>query len=338
MVFYYTLTHSVFSIVLIALPGMALFGVSALAPGLPHPYLMPAVYTALVLGGVGGGFLVAQYRERKQLAFLALPVVAYAVAAVFTNPVMALLVLIPVVISFLLGGGMRRCLPQTPVLVAVAAALAAFGVLAYLIWYYLFARVAFPAPGPFTYLGTLVRDGIARVLRDSVALYKEAGITVSGSEIDFRNAGAVIGNTLIGFFLSGCGVLAFVIFRVWLRVLTGWGTLSRVPLRVGAMTVSPVAAALFLLSSFGSSVAAGSMFGTVCDNLTLILEPALVLVGVTALLGREGKNRSKLSTLWLLLVLVLLFNFPSLSLMVIAVVGAVRILWAAWALRKKDNK
>ena len=95
-VFYYMLTHSFGALVAIAAPGALLFGMSALTPGLPHPYLMPAVYTALVLGGVGGAFLLVHCREKKHLGFLALPAVAYAIAAVATDPLLALLVLIPV--------------------------------------------------------------------------------------------------------------------------------------------------------------------------------------------------------------------------------------------------
>lgn len=334
-VFYYMLTHSMASLFAIAAPGALLFGVSALAPGLPHPYLMPAVYTALVLGGVGGSFLLIHCRERKYLPLIALPVVAYAVVAAVTNPVLALLVLIPVALSLVLGHGILTCRPQTPVLVTMAAVLALSGVVAYLIWYWLFALTSFPAPDPLTYLGNLVRGGVERVLRDAAELYEEAGATMN---VDFRSTAAVIGNALIGFFLAGCGVLSFVIYRAHLRVLTAWGTLSRVPLRVGAMTVSPMAAGLFLVSNLVGMFATGSVLGTVCENLSLILQPALVLVGVTALLGREKGKRSTLSTVLFIGVLLVVFYDTALALTLAAVVGAVRILLAAFTARKKDHK
>lgn len=342
-VFYYMLTRSLGSVVILAIPGMLLFGISAMAPGLPHLYLMPAVYAALILGGVGGSFLLIHCREKKYAPLLAMPVVAYAIVAVVASPLQGTLVLIPVALSLALGYGILNCRPQTPVLVTMAAVLAAFGVLAYLIWYYLFARVAFPAPGPFTYLGTLVRDGIARVARDAMALYAEAGVELLLSDTDIYNVGAVIGNILPGFFLAGCGILAFLIYRTHLRVLTTWGTLSRVPLRIGAMTVSPVTAGVFLFTYLAGALAGGGLFGTVCENIALVLEPALVLVGVTSLLAREAGKRSTTSRLLLVGMLVLLLNYPTLALGVAAVVGAVRILLAALFAAKakgthKDNK
>ena len=334
VVFYYMLTHSVAAMIAIAAPGMLLFGISALAPGLPHPYLMPAVYTALVLGGVGGGFLVVHCREKKYLALLALPVAAYAVGAVLAGPLQGLFVLIPVALSLVLGHALLTCRPQTPVLVTLAGVLALAGVGTYLVWYGL---AGWPEANPLAYLGDLVRGGIERVLRDALEAVAEMG-EVLPVEIDVAAAGAVISNALIGFFLAGCGVLAFLIFRTYLRVLSAWGTLSRVPLRIGAMTVSPMAAALFLISSLAGVFATGSVFGTVCENLSLILEPALVLVGITALIGREAGKRSTLSFLLLIGLLILLLNFPAMALTVAAFVGAVRILVAAIATKIKDSK
>ncbi len=337
-VFYYMLTHAAGPLLAIAVPGVLLFGVSALAPGLPHPYLMPAVYAALVLGGVGGSFLLIHCRRKAHLAFLALPVAAYAIAAVVTDPLAALLVLIPVALSLVLGHGVRTCRPQTPVLVTLAAVLALSGVVLYLVWYWLVARVAFPAPDPLTYFAGLVRDGIAHAMRSLLAVYEEAGVSLMDAQALLQSAGAVFGNVLVGFFLAGCGVLSFIIYRAQLRVLVAWGTLSRVPLRVGAMTVSPLASALFLFSYTAGILGAGGVFGTVCENLALVLQPALVLVGVTALMRTEKGKRSTLSFLLLIGMVVLFFNLPSLALTAAAFVGAVRILIAALATRKKDNK
>lgn len=338
VIFYYMLTHSFGLLLTIAAPGALLFGVSALAPGLPHPYLMPAVYTALVLGGIGGGFLLLHCREKKHLALLSLPVAAYVIAAAVSDPILALLVLIPVALSFVLGYGMLGCRPQTPVLVTLSCVLAFSGVAVYLCWFYLRSHIAFPATDPFTYLGALVRGGVERIFRDMNALLIAQGEQGLLGDLDIRNAGAVVSNALIGFFLSGCGVLSFLIYRTWLRVLTAWGTLARVPLRVGAMTVSPIAAVLFLFSYLAGVFSAGSAFGAVCENLSLVLQPALVLVGVTSLVAREKGKRSTLSFLLLIGMLVLLFNYPALALAVAAFVGAARILAAALTPRKKDNK
>ncbi len=326
VIFYYMLTHSLAAIVSVGLPGMALYGVSTLVPTLPHPFLMPAVYAALVLGGVGGGFLVLQCREKKYLPLFALPVAAYAIAAALSGPYLALCVLIPSALSLVLGHGMLTCRPQTPVLVTLAGALAVIGMSALLVWYGL---CGWPVANPFVYFGELVRGGVTGFCRTAIEVYEGAGLSLPLSETDIYNLSAMLGNILPGLFLAGCGVLSFVIYRTYLRALTAWGTLSRVPLRIGAMTVSPLAAGLFLFATLCALFGGAGIFGTVCENLTLVLEPALVLVGVTSLFTPDPKRGSRISVLLLILLVVLLLNYPTLALSAAALLGAVRILLAA---------
>ena len=334
VVFYYMLTHSFAAVLAVAMPGVALFGISAMAPALPHPFLMPAVYTALVLGGVGGGFLVIHCRERKYLALLALPLAAYAAVAYLVSPLHGLLVLIPVALSLVYGLGLLNCRPQTPVLLGAAAVLAVSGIGAFLVWY---AMRGWPVANPFTYLGALVRGAMGSVYRAALEVYRAQGLELALSDTDIANIAAVIGNILPGLFLAGCGVLAFITYRIHLRVLVAWGTLTKVPVRVGAMTVSPLAAALFILSYPASILAGGSVFGTVCENLSLVLQPALVLVGFTSLLRRDPQKRSGISTFLLIGLAVLVLNYPTLALALAAFVGAVRILLAAFAVARSGK-
>lgn len=337
VVFYYMLTHSLAAVVTIALPGVALYGVSSLIPALPHPFLMPAVYTALILGGIGGGFLLAQCRERKYLPLLLLPVVAYAVAGAVVGPYPGLLVLIPAALSLVLGHAMLTCRPQTPVLVTLACVMALSGTVSFLVWY---ALCGWPVANPFAYISEVLRGGIAELYRTAAQVYAEQGIALSLSDADIRNLAAVIGNILPGLFFAGCSVLSFVIFRTYLRVLTAWGTLSRVPVRLGAMTVSPVAAGLFVLSYVASLIGGVGLFGTICENLALVLEPPMILVGAGALLVKDPKKRSGVSVFMLIALAILLFNYPTLVLTFAAFVGAVRVLLAEIlaARRKKDVK
>ena len=324
-VFYYMLTHSFASLVIVGIPGVALFGVSAMAPGLPHPFLMPTVYAALVLGGLGGSFLLVHCREKKFLPLLALPVAAYALAGAVVGPYLGLLVLIPAAISLVLAYGMLNCRPQTPVLMLLAAVLAGCAFVTFLVWY---ALQGWPAANPIAYLGQLVRDTMGSVWSTALEAYAAEGIEVSVSDTGISNLSVMVANILPGMFLAGCGVLAFVIYRNHLRVLLAWGTLTSVPLRVGALTISPLAAGLFLLSYLASAVAGGGLFGTICENLSLVLQPALVLVGVTSLLGRDPRRRSRLSFFLLIALALLLLNYPTLALSLAAVLGAVRILLA----------
>ena len=336
VVFYYMLTHSLSAVVTISLPGVALYGISVLIPSLPHPYLLPAVYAALILGGVGGGFLLLHCRERKYLPLLLLPVAAYAIAGAVTDPYTGLLVLIPAALSLVLGHGMLTCRPQTPVLITLAGVLALSGLVFLLVWY---ACIGWPVANPFAYIAELLRNGIFDLYRTAEQVYAEQGITLGLSDTDIRNLSAVLGNILPGVFLSGCGVLSFVIFRTQLRVLTAWGTLARVPVRIGAMTVSPLAAGLFVVAYLAGLIGGVGLFGTVCENLALVLEPALILVGVGALLVRDPKRHSGVSAFLLIGLVVLLLNYPGLALTFAAFVGAFRVLMAAFisARQKKDT-
>ena len=89
-VFYYMLTHSLAAVLAVAMPGIALYGVSMMVPALPNLFLMPAVYTALVLGGIGGGFLVLHCQDKKYIpALLALPAAAYGITALVAGPLQA---------------------------------------------------------------------------------------------------------------------------------------------------------------------------------------------------------------------------------------------------------
>ncbi len=326
VVFYYMLTHSLAAIVTVGLPGVALYGISALVPALPHPFLMPAVYAALVLGGIGGAFLVLQCHEKKYLPMFALPVVAYAIAAALTGPYLALCVLIPSALSLVLGHGMLCCRPQTPVLATLSSVLAVLGVGAFLVWYGL---RGWPVANPLAYLGDLVRGGVTSFCHTAMQVYESEGLALPLSEVDIYNLSAMLGNILPGLFLMGCGILSFVIYRTYLRVLTAWGTLSRVPLRIGAMTVSPLAAGLFILATLCAFFGGAGIFGTVCENLALVLEPALVLVGVTSLFTPDPNRGSRISFLLLIALVLLLLNYPTLALSAAALLGAVRILLAA---------
>ena len=284
VVFYYMLTHSVGAVVTVALPGMALYGMSSVAASLPHPFLLPAVYTALILGGIGGSFLLIHCREKRHLPLLALPVAVYVIAALVADPLTALLSLIPVALSLILGCGILDCRPQTPVLLMLGGALALSGATAYLIWY---GCIGWPVANPFVYLGELVRGGMSDVYRQAVVFYAEQGVDMGISDVGISNLAAMVGNILPGLFLAGCGVLSFVIYRIHLRVLNAWGTLTRVPLRIGAMTVSPLAAGLFVLSYVASLIGGVGLFGTICENLALVLEPPMVLVGAVRVLLAE---------------------------------------------------
>ena len=133
-------------------------------------------------------------------------------------------------------------------------------------------------------------------------------------------------------------MLAFGIFRVFLRVLTCMGTLPRVPLRLGALTISPFAAALFLTAYLASVFSGADLFGTICENVAIVLEPGLFLVGFASLIGREaGGKSSKLSFFLLIALLFLFFDYPTYAVSMAALVGAARILIGFFFRKKKKE-
>ena len=333
-VFYYALTRSLGSLLILAAPGAFLYGLSGLIAAVPNAYMLPAVYAALILGPVSGGFLVAQCREKRFLPLLLIPVGAFLLAAFFLSPWRALFVLLPVALALVLGHALLTCTAQTTTLLRMATVLAIGATGAYLIWFFLQGA---PGGDPFTLLTALLH----RFIGELIALYEQAaaaqGMTLALTKTDVFNVGALLGNVLPGTFLALCAILSFGIFRTFLRVLVGWGTLKRVPLRLGALTVSALCAALFILCFLSSLIAGATLFGTVCENLVIILQPALLLVGISALLVKEGGRRSTLSTLLLIGLLLLLWTSPSFAFSAAALLGAVRVLMAAALTRRKKD-
>jgi hypothetical protein len=110
-------------------------------------------------------------------------------------------------------------------------------------------------------------------------------------------------------------------------------------LRVAVLTVSPLAAGLFVLAHVASTLANATeptLFGTVCLNLAILLIPALALVGFTSLLP-NGKQRSCLSLLLAFGLIALLWVRPDLTFILSAYIGAFHILTSRIFHRKGEK-
>ena len=128
--------------------------------------------------------------------------------------------------------------------------------------------------------------------------------------------------------LAACGITAFFVWRTLLQELLAFRSLPRLPLVLSGMTVSRLCAVLFLAASLLSMIANSStatLFGTVCENLALVLTPTLSLIGFTSLLPGSGA-RSCLSTmLGFALIFLLFYNFVT-AVSLSAMLGAVQVL------------
>ncbi len=335
-IFYYTLTRSVPAVLLVALPGVLLFGISAAIPMLDSAFTLPAAYAALVLGSVNGAFLILHNRTpRRALPLLALPTVSYlAVWLISSDPLKALLALLPALLGAALAYCILTCRTHTSSVLLLAIVMGAAAVCA---WMILLAANGFPEGNVLVSLVESVRGGIFDFYTEAFTLYAEQGLSLGYSSVDLQNVAVLFGNILPGLFGASCLVLSYVILRVMLRLMLSWNTLSRCPARLTVLTVSPVAAGVFVLSYLISLFAGATLVGTICENLSILLTPVLVLVGVSALMGK-GAERSCLSHALLLVVFIFLWINPAVALGMTALIGAVHILVARFAPHDKGGK
>lgn len=327
IVFFYLLTRSIRAMLYYALPAMLLFLASGIFPTLPTA-LLPTYFVALVLGGATGGFVLIHYHDLKKYPYvLAIPMGAYALAALITgNPLVALLSLLPFALSAVAALCVLLLVKRTDATLilagTLAVTLAAAGALA--------CAVSGVEGSPLTFLADTVRGGIHSLLAQMEGVYAEAGMTLGMSEIAVSNAATLLVNLLPGLYLAACSITAFLALRLLLQFLIAFRSVPHLPVRLGGFTVSRVSAVVFIatyLLSLFTNYSTATLFGTVCSNLALALEPGLALVGVSALLPR-GNARSCLSTLLLTVMLVLAVTDPLLGLELAALTGAVCVLTA----------
>ena len=334
VVFYYLLSRSLFAVLIVSLPGVLLFGVSAV--GGP---LLPGVYAALLLGSVSGAYLVLHILRSKQISFvfsvLLILLAAYGAAFWITGGyVRSLLVLLPLAPAVTLGLCVFTCRAHTPSTILTAAVLV---VLSLAVW---LTALRYTGGNPLAILSESVRTSVSDLLRQMAALYEEQGLSLGMTDVGISNAAILCANLLPGLLIAACSVLAYLMWRMLLRLLLAWQTLPRLPVRLTALTVSPVCAALFLvcyLVALFANSSTATLFGTVCQNLSVIFEPALALVGCTSLVGRDAE-RSCLSQLLATGLIVLLFFRPAVALAIAAFVGTFRILTATFLPHNKGGQ
>lgn len=327
-IFFYLLTHSVRAILCYALPALLLYGAASLLPELPDPILLPAAFTAFVMGGAAGGFLLIHYHDLKKHPYvLAIPVAAYVLSAWITSdPLRGLIALLPFALSIVSALCVLLLFKRTDATLLLAATLAAVLLAAGLLTF----AVMGLGNSPLEFVTTTVRNGIVTLFADMEALYAEMGMSLGLTDVAISNTATLLINLLPGIFISTCAITAFLAYRLLLQLLMMLRSLPRLPLRLSGFTVSRMCAIVFLavlILSLFANYDTVTFFGTVCDNLALVLQPALALVGVTSLLPR-GTARSCLSTCILLLIAFLAFSDPMLALELAAVTGAVCILLA----------
>ena len=326
-VYLYILTRSVRGLILYAIPAFLLYTLSDMLPVIPTPMLLPTCFLCLTVGGSCGGFLLTHAKGvRRYLPLAALPVVAWgAVFLVTGDPLRGLLVLIPTAIAVICAFCLLKTVPRTASTLTIATTLTlSLGITALVT----LAATDMLSADSIAALAQSLRDGVVSMYTEMEVLYAEYGMTLGLSVTDIGNSAILFVNVLPGLLLAACGVTAFFVWRTLLQELYAFRSLPRLPLILSGMTVSRLCAILFLATTLLSMIANDStatLFGTVCQNLAIVLMPPLALVGFTSLLHGAG-TRSCLSTLLGFALLFLLFyNFVT-ALTLSAVIGAVQVL------------
>ena len=318
--FYYLQTRRLAAMILPAIPVMILFTATG-------GFALPAAFVAIVFGSCSGAILLLSAKTGRERALLApLPLLAYGAALLLgASPLVALTALLPLPCALVAAWAVHRCRGFTAAVLALSLAIGG-GLLVTLL--------AFLAANSLLNLALLpsfidaVGDALVATLDEAVALYAETGITIELSEVAVRNLLASLVNLSPALFALCAMVTAYFIWRTLAIWLVSFGILPRLPRLLVVPTMSVTAAALFLLATLVAFIAdakTATPKGAVAQNLALILEPGLALVGVGSLLHRNAP-RSCLSLIALAALVYLVWSNPASALALAALWGAILIL------------
>ena len=329
LIFFYQLTHSLFAMLFYIVPAFLLYGISPFLPGVTEPLMLPAAFCALIVGGSCGGFLFLHYHDPRRFWYMyTLPLVAYAVPSLLLkDPARGLLALLPLLLAAVFAVCLSLCLPHTEsVLSGIAVlvlSLTAAGLLTAALQGSLGGNL-------LPLLADSMRNAVEDFFREATVLYAEMGLDLGLSDVYISNIAALFVNISPALFLISCLLVSYLAWRTLLCLLVAFRTIPRLPIRIAALHVSTVAAAVFILSYVIGLIAnseSTTLFGTVMQNLSLVLEPALALIGFHSLFGGKRQRSCFAYLLAMALIFVLVAN-PLTGLTIAAFFGAFHILAA----------
>ena len=149
-------------------------------------------------------------------------------------------------------------------------------------------------------------------------------------------------NLIPGLFVVACNILAFFLqasLLAELRVLQMEPYLTPEAVQIRMSLTSGILLLLALPTAWIASsmeTRSGEAVAAVADNLAMVLEPGLALIGFGDLLQRIRKAQS--GPFWLICLLMLICLSGSLILILIALWGAVSLILSAVRARKNNNQ
>lgn len=335
---YLIISHSLVAVLAVALPAVLAFGVSYLL--FPAPLMIPTVYAGVLMGAVSGAFLLVHCRTaKKRVPLLLLPLIAYLLPTLLIgHPLPALAVLAPTLLAIVLAYCVLVCKPLTPSVILLAITVAVLAAVAVLV---ALAVFGFPQQGLFRGLVDFVRAGFTAyfnsvaelyqseqaVLGESPELYAAMGELLNPSQHLVNTYADTLSNIIPGLFMALCLAAGFAMWRVLIRMLSAFGSIPKVATRLSTLTVSAVAAVLFLVTYVLYLLSGDTLLALVCFNIAIVLTPALALVGFSSLIDPR-KGRSCLSLLLAIGIVFLLMQNLVLGISLAAFVGAFHTLLA----------
>ena len=322
----YFVRRSLLSLLGVVLPCLFLYSVMGAA-------LLPAAFLAIVLGGAAGSLLPTALGDvwQRRLALPLISVALYPAAWLGGgDPWRALLVFLPLPAALCGYCLLCRCTDFTRsvcvLAITLAITLGAAGVITLLLMGVY--------ENPVVYAGDLLRDGTVRWLTEwremRYAQWLPGGMATGLTDVTIENVAISLTNVTPALFFIACTVTCFCIRRMTLAGLLIFGTLPKLPMRLAAFTVSATAAVVFIVSflvGIFSNYDHLTVAGVAANNLSLLLEPVLILAGVGSLM-RRGAARSCLSFLVMMGLVYVLLRSPGTGLALLAFYGALNILLA----------
>ena len=338
LVLCYTLVRSVRALLWYLVPLFLLYSVSAMLPAPATPFTLPASFLAIVFGGACGAFLLIHYHDLRKYPYLiALPVAAYLAAALLTGDwVRACLALLPLAMAIVTALCALLYLSHNDSLLAIAGVLAATLAVAGIVTLGVTGNLG---TNPLTFMADALRTGVFDLFAEQRALYAELGISeLMMTDVDIANIAAMLVNLLPGLFAVACTVTAFLIWRTLMCLLLCFRSVPRLPRRMAAFSMSVASALVFLAALFISLLANGetvTLGGVVAQNVTLVLEPGLALVGFASLF--QQPRRSCFSHLLSIGLIFILLTNPATGLSLAAFLGAFHIVSARFFPSPQDK-
>ena len=322
--FYYMLVRSLPAMLGLGVPLLAVYGITS-------SFSLTAVVAAFLLGGACGAFLLIHYHDPRDLrhwGLLLLPALAYGAAALVTrDPVRGLLVLLPLAISVVFAICVLNYRAHTPSVVGGAAALVGALAVAFVVTLGVTGQLA---GDPLGSLAGALRSSITQMLLEARTLYAEAGMELGLTDVDIANTAATTVNLLPAILLASTAVVSYLAWRALLRMMLSFGTLPRIPMRLGGFTMSAFSAALFVLTFVVALIAnaeEATLFGTILQNIATVLEPGLALIGLGSLFARS-RTRSCFTYILSFGLIFIIWSNPGVGLALAAFFGACNILMA----------